>query len=162
MAETKIEWAHQANWGRRIVRKDGYVLVHCPAYPGPKSNKGHVLEHRLVMAASLGRALRADEHIHHLNGNKQDNRLANLELTTNSDHRKLHNAELPRAVLWQRAAHLVEAAKKRAKARIQVNCACGCSRSLTTPDSKGRQRLYIQGHNQSGKTWMWNSGRNKN
>ena len=45
------------------------------------------------MEQSLGRKLARDERIHHINGNKTDNRIENLELMKNNgDHmKKYHN-----------------------------------------------------------------------
>ncbi len=78
------------NWkgGARSAGSEGYVrLVIYPEHPFYESmGRYHspvsrdVLEHRLVMAESLGRPLRKDETVHHLNGIKDDNRLENLEL----------------------------------------------------------------------------------
>lgn len=51
------------------------------------------LEHRLIVEQFLGRKLRRNEIIHHINGVKTDNRIENLRLMTQSEHLKLHQEE---------------------------------------------------------------------
>jgi len=44
------------------------------------------------MESHLGRNLRKEEVVHHINENKLDNRIENLQITTYRDHKKLHLA----------------------------------------------------------------------
>ncbi len=52
--------------------------------------------HRIAMEKKLGRPLLSDEHVHHKDGNVLNNDPGNLELVSNSEHRRLHNATAKR------------------------------------------------------------------
>jgi hypothetical protein len=52
------------------------------------------LEHRVVMERLLGRKLLSTEHVHHINGDKLDNRPENLTVLSEAEHHR-HHARRP-------------------------------------------------------------------
>lgn len=69
----------RGNGGKGYLRKDGYRLVRSIGHPNGRTN-GDILEHVLVMSQKLGRPLKNNERVHHINGVRDDNRPENLEL----------------------------------------------------------------------------------
>ena len=80
------QWSGNKNsqYKDKTIDKDGYILFYNPEHPlSCGSNKNYVREHRLVMEKHLGRYLTPKEVVHHINENKQDNRIENLVLFPN-------------------------------------------------------------------------------
>ncbi len=83
-ASAKQRGALNHNWkGGRKKHRDGYVYVKLtpddPMYE-MAGNEGYVLEHRLAVARAIGRPLKPSERVHHRDGDKAHNDIANLEL----------------------------------------------------------------------------------
>jgi len=103
--------------GGRYINPAGYVLVQVSALSqtdqelvrsmqvqGHGKRTARVSEHRLVMAKTLGRPLKSNEAVHHLNGIKDDNRPENLATCGRLEHNRsyaeivLENLKLKREI----------------------------------------------------------------
>lgn len=60
-------------------------------YPRITVNGKRFYGHRAVMEAFIGRTLESYEEIHHINGNKTDNRIKNLIILSKSEHSTFHS-----------------------------------------------------------------------
>lgn len=84
----KTHW----NYKNGITNNFMGYLVCSGQYGHPNANEiGAIYEHRLIMSKFLGRPLTKDEDVHHINGNKKDNRIENLQLLTKSKHTQIGN-----------------------------------------------------------------------
>ena len=68
---------------RKSETKARYRQIHTP-------DGRRMLEHRYVMEQAIGRPLTRDEQVHHINHNRLDNRIENLELVTSAEHGLRH------------------------------------------------------------------------
>lgn len=85
--------------GDTKISTHGYVLKYLPEHKRA-SKSGYVFEHLLIMEKYLNRELKYFGHnnknnevCHHIDGNKQNNNIFNLQLITLSEHTKLHIKE---------------------------------------------------------------------
>lgn len=65
-----------------------YVKVRVREHPNARN--GYIVEHRVLVEDKLGRILEAHEAVHHIDGNRKNNNLSNLQLLTHAAHTSLH------------------------------------------------------------------------
>lgn len=127
------------NWrGGRVITEHGYVLVRVGVNHHLADVRGYAYEHRVVAERKLGRKLRKDEVIHHIDENKLNNHPSNLLVTRgNAGHFFYHR----------------RSGKKRrnpGERNPLILCRCGCGTKFRKFDAGGRPRAFISGHNPQG------------
>lgn len=68
---------------RRWIGKNGYVNFW-------DNDKGIVKEHIYIMEQAIGRKLKKNEVVHHIDFNRSNNDISNLQLMTRAEHSALH------------------------------------------------------------------------
>lgn len=95
----KLDGTKDKRWkGGSYVNKDKGVMIMMKNHPRVKhhsNNKKYIGEHVWVMEKHLGRFLTKNEVVHHINGNKGDNRIENLQILTPSLHKTIHHLKDP-------------------------------------------------------------------
>jgi len=80
------------HWRGGEFVSEGYTFVSAPNHPSANTG-GYVRRHRLVMEIQIGRYLKPEEVVHHIDGDTSNDEFANLLLFHNtSAHSKYHAA----------------------------------------------------------------------
>lgn len=74
---------------KSYTTKEGYKQIYKPNSPDAREN-GYAPEHRIKASKKLGRPLTSNEVVHHIDGNKQNNKAKNLKVMTRAEHYELH------------------------------------------------------------------------
>jgi len=76
--------------GEKSASFKGGVVIDKNGYRRVRGSGKFRLEHRMIVEEAIGRKLVEGEVVHHINGDRQDNRKENLHVCTASEHRLIH------------------------------------------------------------------------
>ena len=125
---------NSSRWnGGKNLNAQGYIMILAVGHPLARKN-GYILEHRLIAAERWGIFAVMGMHVHHKDGNKQNNSTENLELIAPDKHHSLHN----------RGENSLQ--KVVGEPNTIVSCACGCGSEFLKYNKWGRTRKYSIGH----------------
>jgi hypothetical protein len=78
----------------------GYIVHRLPSHPLANAN-GYVPEHWLVVEKTLGHLVDfTKEEVHHIDGHRDNNDPANLQVVTKAEHRRIHAGWRKVGLVW--------------------------------------------------------------
>lgn len=88
---TREPWTPD-EWNNGYEDADGRFRVYCPDYPGV-GDSGYVFRYHVVWWLNTGYApdYSKGDNIHHINGDRLDDKFENLLLMSHTEHTKYHN-----------------------------------------------------------------------
>lgn len=76
------------------IKRSGYWYLYFPEHPF-SGKQGYIAEHRVVIEKSIGRYLTPQEAVHHIDNDRANNSLDNLQLfATHGEHTKIAHPEV--------------------------------------------------------------------
>lgn len=120
--------------GGKTIASNGYRLLRVGVSHHLADCRGYAYEHRVVAERKIGRRLNPGEEVHHINGDKLDNRPDNLEAVASRHHHARRHSK-------RRDLRAPD------EPNTTVSCACGCGNEFMKYDGEGRPRRFVSGHN---------------
>ena len=100
--------------GKIIKSKGGYKEVYVNRTHPYRPNQNWVREHIIIVENHIGRKLKENEVVHHIDGDKDNNNISNLDVCTVSEHNNCHaKAEKIVFELYKQGKVLYDNVKKR-------------------------------------------------
>jgi hypothetical protein len=119
---------------------NGYRVIYNPEYHRAMSSNnwsGYVYEHIVVAEEMIGRNLREEEVVHHLDGDRSNNRIENLLVLSNAMHAKLHGW-LENGGVFKETEYVKRVNSEKSKEVRTINRFCKvCKKTL-----QAKEKLY--------------------
>lgn len=127
-----LSWMEERNLPPR--KPIGSTCMQGAGYLRIKTESGWVLLHRHVMEEHIGRKLERHEVVHHLNHDRLDNRIENLQLCE-SAHEHYMNHRRP-----------LSNRRKPGQENPEIPCGCGCGQMIRRFGARDYLKRYAAGH----------------